>query len=176
MKIHHFETIESTHTYLKENYMNYEDGTVIIADYQTGGIGTHNRTWYSSKKNITMSILYKPTCSVDKLDNLTIDIANALKEMIFDMYEIKLDIKYPNDLYLNGKKIAGILTTINTLGEKINYLIISIGFNVNETDFPKEIDEIATSLKKEYGRDFDKEKIIEKIIKNINNLQSNCLI
>ena len=152
MKTHHFETIESTHTYLKENHMKYEDGTVIITDYQTAGIGTHNRTWHGSEKNITMSILYKPTCSVDKLDNLTIDIANVLKEMIYDMYEIKLDIKYPNDLYLNGKKIAGILTTINTIGEKINYLIISIGFNVNETDFPTEIEEIATSLKKEFGR------------------------
>lgn len=171
MKIQHFKTIESTHTYLKENYMNYEDGTIIIADYQTDGIGTHSRTWYSSQKNITMSILYKPTCNVDKLDNLTIDIANALKEMIYDMYEIELDIKYPNDLYLNGKKIAGILTTINTVGEKINYLIISIGFNVNETDFPKEIEEIATSLKKEYCRDFDKEKLIERIIKEIEKLK-----
>ena len=171
MKIQHFETIESTHTYLKENYMNYEDETVIIADYQTGGIGTHSRTWFSSKKNITMSILYKPTCSVDKLDNLTIDIANVLKEMIYDMYKIKLDIKYPNDLYLNGKKIAGILTTINTIGEKINYLIISIGFNVNETNFPSEIEEIATSLKKEYNNDFDKEKIVEKIIKKIEKLK-----
>lgn len=167
MKIHHFETIESTHTYLKDNYMNYEDGTVIIADYQTNGIGTHSRTWYSSKKNITMSILYKPICSIDKLDNLTIDIANVLKEMIYDMYKIILDIKYPNDLYLNGKKIAGILTTINTVGDKINYLIISIGFNVNETNFPKEIEEIATSLKKEYNKDFDKEKIVEEIIEKI---------
>jgi len=171
MKIHHFETINSTHTYLKENYMNYEDGSVIIADYQTDGIGTHSRTWFSSKKNITISILYKPTCSVDKLNNLTIDIANVLKEMIYDMYEINLNIKYPNDLYLNGKKIAGILTTINTLGEKINYLIISIGFNVNETDFPKEIEEIATSLKKEFSKDFDKEKIIKKIIEKINNIK-----
>lgn len=171
MKIYKFETIESTHTYLKENYMNYENGTVIIADYQTSGIGTHSRTWYSSKKNIIMSLLYKPTCSIDKLDNLTIDIANVLKKMIYDMYEIKLDIKYPNDLYLNGKKIAGILTTINTLGEKINYLIISIGFNVNETDFPEEVKEIATSLKKEFGRDFDKEKIIKEIIKKIEKLK-----
>ena len=151
--------------------MNYEDGTVIIADYQTNGIGTHSRTWYSSKENITMSILYKPTCSIDKLDNLTIDIANVLKEMIYDMYEIKLDIKYPNDLYLDNKKIAGILTTINTIGEKINYLIISIGFNVNETDFPEEITKIATSLKKEFSRDFDKGKIIEEIIEKINNIK-----
>ena len=171
MKIQHFETIGSTHTYLKDNYMNYEDGTVIIADYQTDGVGTHSRTWYSSKKNITMSILYKPTCSINKLDNLTIDIANSLQSMIWDMYEIKLDIKYPNDLYFNGKKIAGILTTINTLGEKINYLIISIGFNVNETDFPKELGEIATSLKEEFAKEFNKENLIKEIIKKIEKLR-----
>ena len=171
MKIHHFETIESTHKYLKENFMNYEDGTVIIADYQTDGIGTHSRTWYSSKKNITMSILYKPTCSIDKLDNLTIEIATSIQSMIWDMYKIKLDIKYPNDLYLNGKKIAGILTTTNTIGEKINYLIISIGFNVNETDFPEELEEIATSLKKELGSEFDKEELIKRIIEKIEKLR-----
>ena len=67
---------------------------------------------------------------------------------------------------LNKKKICGILTESNTIGNKINYVIISIGFNVNETEFG-EFNDIATSLKKEYQKEFDKEKIITNIINKI---------
>ena len=81
-----------------------------------------------------------------------------------------MQIKEPNDLILNNKKICGILTEVNTIGNEINYLIISIGFNVNETEFPKEVQDIATSLKKEYSKDFDKEILIEKIIEELENI------
>ena len=82
------------------------------------------------------------------------------------MYGYELRIKIPNDLMLNGKKICGILTEVHTQGEKIEYLLISIGFNVNETEFD-ELSDIATSLKKEYQKEFDREKIIINIINKI---------
>ena len=65
---------------------------------------------------------------------------------------------------LNKKKICGILTESNTIGNKINYVIISIGFNVNEDNFPNEIKDIATSLYKETGKKFNKQKITEDFI------------
>lgn len=68
------------------------------------------------------------------------------------------------------KKICGILTEINTISGKINYLIISLGFNVNEICFDEETIKIATSLKKEYNKNFDRKEIILKIIQNINNI------
>ena len=68
---------------------------------------------------------------------------------------------------LNNKKICGILTEISTMGEKINYLIISIGFNVNEDNFSTEIKDIATSLKNEFKRDFKREEIIIKFLENL---------
>lgn len=171
MKIKKYEEINSTHKYLKENYKKYENKTVIIAERQTAGIGTKGSSWYTgTNKNIAMSILYKPSCKISQLKGLTIEIAKILQKDIEELYNIKLEIKEPNDLMLNHKKISGILTEINTLGEKINYLIISIGFNVNETDFTSEIAEIATSLKKEYERDFDKEKIIKKFIESLENI------
>ena len=71
---------------------------------------------------------------------------------------------------LNNKKICGILTETNIIGDKINYLIISIGFNVNELQFPEEIENIATSLKKETGKEFDKEEIVQKIITSLENI------
>ena len=76
-------------------------------------------------------------------------------------------IKEPNDLFLNNKKICGILTEINTIGEKINYLLISFGFNVNEDEFSEETNNIATSLKKEYNKEFEREKIISCIIEKL---------
>lgn len=169
-KIKIYEEIPSTHLFVKENQHKLENGTVIIANKQTSGIGTHGRSWYTGSSNIAMSIIYKPNCDITKLDGITINIAKSIKEAINELYNIELQIKYPNDLLLNGKKLCGILTETNTISKKVNYLIISIGFNVNEINFDGKTKKIATSLKKEYKKDFDKEKIIYKIIEKIDKI------
>lgn len=165
-KLEYFEKISSTHKYAKEIAMQQDsDGKLIIAEMQTDGIGTKGRTWYTGKnKNIAMTIILKPQCKISKLEGLTIQIAECMKKAIYELYQIKLEIKRPNDLILNGKKICGILTQINTISEKINYLIISLGFNVNEDNFSEETQDIATSLKKEYNQNFEREEIIKKFI------------
>ena len=114
-----------------------------------------------------MTIILQPKCKITDLKNLTIEIANCMQKTIYDLFEIRLDIKEPNDLILNGKKISGILTEINTIGEKINYLLISIGFNVNEEFFSDDLKDIATSLKKEFDKDFSREEIIVSFIRNL---------
>lgn len=122
MTIEEYEEIESTHKYLKENQQKYKEKTVIIANRQTGGIGTKGRSWFTgSSKNIAMSILYRPMCDIKDLDGLTVEIAKKLQKEIQDLYDIKLKIKEPNDLMLNNKKICGILTETNIIGNKINY-------------------------------------------------------
>lgn len=167
-KIKYFDELPSTHLYVKENQDKLENGTVIIANKQTAGIGTHGRTWYTgSGDNIAMSMLFKPECDLSSLNNITVDVAQSIKKTIRNLYNIGLNIKYPNDLLLNGKKICGILTEINTISGKINYLIISLGFNVNEICFDEETIKIATSLKKEYNKNFDRKEIILKIIESI---------
>lgn len=171
LKIEKYEEIESTHIYLKENQQKYKEKTVIIADRQTGGIGTKGRSWFTgSNKNIAMSILYRPICDIKDLDGLTVEIARILKKAIYDLYNIELKIKEPNDLMLNNKKICGILTESNIIGKKINYLIISIGFDVNEIDFPENLENIATSLKKETGKEFNKQEIVQKFIHDLENI------
>ena len=171
MTIEEYEKIESTHKYLKENQQQYKEKTVIIAERQTGGIGTKGRSWFTgSNKNIAMSILYRPICNIKDLEVLTVKIAKIIQQEIQNLYKIELKIKEPNDLMLNNKKICGILTETNIIGNKINYLIISIGFNVNETDFPEELENIATSLKKETGKEFDKQEIIQIFIKALENI------
>ncbi len=164
-KINYYKEIESTHLHAKE--IQNKGDAVLIAEVQTAGIGTKGRKWHTGEnKNIAMTIIKHPKCKISKLEGLTIKIAKDIKEVIKEMYGYELQIKIPNDLMLNNKKICGILTEVHTQGEKIEYLLISIGFNVNETEFG-EFNDIATSLKKEYQKEFDKEKIITNIINKI---------
>ena len=148
------------------------DGKIIIAEVQTAGIGTKGRKWYTGEgKNIAMTIILHPTCKIEELEGLTIKIAKSIQKAIYELYSYKLEIKKPNDLILNGKKICGILTEIHTMGEKINYLLISFGFNVNEDGFSEETKEIATSLKKEFNKEFKREEIIIKIIDKLEEIE-----
>ena len=171
--IEYYKEINSTHLYAKEiANKNKENGKLIIAEIQTGGIGTKGRKWHTGKnKNIAMTLILKPTCKIEELSNLTIDIAKVIQKTINDLFKIKLEIKYPNDLLLNGKKICGILTEISTIGEKINYLLISLGFNVNEENFNDEIVNIATSLKREYKKEFSREEIISNFLENLEKIE-----
>ena len=168
-KIEYFKEISSTHKYAKEIATQADnDGKLIIAEHQTAGIGTNGKTWYTGEsKNIAMTIILKPKCKISELKGLTIEIAKCMQRAIYDLYGYRLKIKEPNDLILNNKKICGILTEINTMSEKINYLLISLGFNVNENEFSEETKNIATSLKKEFGKEFVREDIIIKFIENL---------
>lgn len=165
-KIKYFEEIESTHLYAKQ--IEKQGDFIIIAEKQTAGIGTKGRRWYTGTgKNIAMTIIKHPTCKIEKIEGLTTKIAESIRDVIKELYGYELKIKIPNDLILNNKKISGILTEIHTQAEKIEYLLISIGFNVNEDYFDEEIEKIATSLKREYKKEFDREIIVIKIINKI---------
>lgn len=169
-QIQYFEEIQSTHLYAKKLAIENQhiEEITILADKQTGGIGTKGRHWYTGKgKNIAMTIILKPECSIHQLETLTVTIAKCMQKAIYELYAIPLEIKEPNDLLLYHKKIAGILTEVNTRGETINYLLISIGFNVNEEVFTDETEEVATSLKKEYKKDFDREYILINFLENL---------
>ena len=166
--IEYYQEIDSTHNYAKRTIDKQKDKTVIIAEKQTGGIGTKGRKWHTGEgKNIAMTIVLKPGCDIKQLDGYTVKKAQEIKKSIKELYGYELEIKEPNDLMLNGKKICGILTEIHTIGEKVKYIILSFGFNVNEDDFSEEINDIATSLKKEFKKEFSREDIICNIINKL---------
>lgn len=162
----YYEQINSTQEKAKKMLCeNIENGSLIIADSQTNGIGTKGRNWYSGDyKNILMTMVIYPNCNIQNLNGLTMQIAKSMKDTIKELYDIQINIKEPNDLMLRDKKIAGILTQSATYKELAKYILIGIGFNVNEVDFSDEIANIATSLKKEYLRDFEREEIIVRFI------------
>lgn len=168
-QMQYYKELGSTQDKAKELVnLNVANGTIVITENQTKGKGTKGRTWYSSMgKNITMTIIIYPNCIIDKLDGITLRIAEIMQNVILKLYNIKLEIKLPNDLMLYNKKIAGILTETKILKNEVQQLLIGIGFNVNETEFSKETINIATSLKKEYNKEFSIEDIIISFIEEL---------
>ena len=116
-----------------------------------------------------MTIVLFPNCPVGALKHVTIQIAEAMQTTIQELYGISLQIKYPNDLLLQGKKIGGILTQASSLQNTVNELFIGIGFNVNQEEFSDAIGQEATSLKKEFGQSYEREEIVQRFIENLEN-------
>lgn len=159
----HFEVIDSTQKYIKENLIkNMPNGTIVIADTQSSGIGTQGRKWFTgdNNENIAMSFVLYPETDIKKISNLTKLIAECIINTVKKLYGYELKIKVPNDIICNEKKIAGILTESSSIGEKVKKIIIGIGFNVNQMEFPEDLKDLATSLKKEFSKNFSKEEII----------------
>ena len=132
-----------------------------MADIQTAGKGTHGRIWHTDEKgNIAFSFYIQTNCEIERLDGLTIDIAKILVDMFREKYKINIQIKEPNDLMINNKKIGGILTQGKINGKYIKYLVIGIGININKKYFTNDIKDIATSIKNEFKVNIDREEVI----------------
>lgn len=146
------------------------DGTLVIAEEQTNGRGRLARNWHSPKyTGIWMSLVLRPKLPPAKAPQFTLIAAVAVARAIEDICEISPDIKWPNDLLLNGKKITGILTELQADSDKINAIIMGIGMNVNqkEQDFPKELHNIATSLAIETGKEISRSELVKRILENL---------
>lgn len=166
-QLEYFDEIDSTQVEAKRNVAKYKNGTVIMADMQTAGKGTHGRVWHTKTDNIAMTIILKPEINIRRLEGFTVAIAEKIQQAIKELYGIELEIKLPNDLLLNKKKICGILTEVVTIKEIAKEIFIGIGFNVNEKDFSSDISNIATSLYKETKQVYCRENIICKILENL---------
>lgn len=168
-KIVNFETIDSTNDYAKKVALQELEGTVIISEEQTKGKGRIGRQWHSkSKEGIWMSIILKPKIVSQKAPFITL-IAGASIAKALNNLGIETTIKWPNDIIINNKKIAGILTELSAEIERINYIILGIGINVKTMEFSQEISEIATSLYKE-GHKISRVDIVRNILEEFEKL------
>lgn len=159
----YFSSIDSTQ---KEIWRRIEantanNGELVFANIQTSGIGTHGRVWHTDEENnIAFSFYIKTDCNLGKMYGVTKQIAVIMQDILRDLYNIEIQIKEPNDLMINNKKLGGILTESKVSGNVLKYLVIGIGINTYKTKFTDDIKDIATSIKKEYGIDADNEMII----------------
>ena len=140
-------------------------GYLLIAEEQTAGKGRRGRSWESPKgKNIAMSLCLEPQISINHVAGLTLVMALAAAKAIKKVTGICPQIKWPNDLVINGKKICGILTEFFAKPEGYA-VIVGVGINVNTEEFPEEIRDTASSLKKENGKEISREQLILAVMK-----------
>ena len=170
----HFSSIDSTNKYLKENFENLDDFTVVSADYQTQGKGRNDRHWIADKKeNLLFSLLIKNENIIKDGAFLSLIAAVSIGEVLERYNLSNVMIKWPNDIYANDKKIAGILLE----GSLPNYLIIGIGINVNQKQFIGEYRQKPTSMFLETNKSIDinelKEDVYKTLFDNLNNSSFN---
>ncbi len=172
-----FERLDSTNEYMQNvlRHKNLSEGTVVWTNFQTHGKGHDKNIWESDEgKNLLMSILLKPN-AFDAADQFQISrvISLALVDLI-KKYCKPVSIKWPNDILVGKKKIAGILIENTILNGKISESIAGIGLNINQVNFPVYIPD-PTSLKKEAGCQFDILNILNDLIHHIEERYSSLL-
>lgn len=166
-EIQYFDQIDSTNTKAKElAEKGYPSGTLVVADKQSAGKGRRGRSWESpSGSGIFMTLMIKPEINPNNASMLTLVAALAVARAISEVTKLNAQIKWPNDIVINGKKICGILTEMSAQFDYINHIVIGIGINVHNETFPEEINHIASSLMLESnGGHFHRADIIEKIL------------
>ncbi|GIN60767.1 bifunctional ligase/repressor BirA [Robertmurraya siralis] len=173
-QIHYKESVDSTQKVAHRLGMeNALEGTVVIADEQIGGKGRMDRRWHSPKHTgIWMSVILRPQIPLSMAPQLTLLTAVAVAQAIVENTGLEPQIKWPNDLLVNGKKVTGILTELQAEADRINSVIIGIGINVNQavTDFPEGLRAVATSLSIEKGELINRASLIQTIFLKLEKL------
>lgn len=156
------DTIGSTNDYAKSvAHEDESDKTVIISDEQTLGKGRLGRTWESEKgTGIWMSIILKPSIEPAEAPKITQIAAAAMTLAIEEVTKEEVKIKWPNDLILSKRKVCGILTEMSAELGGINYVVVGIGVNVNQSYFADEIKDKATSIKQVVGELVSRKEIV----------------
>ncbi|MFZ7134077.1 MAG: biotin--[acetyl-CoA-carboxylase] ligase [Eubacteriales bacterium] len=169
-EIYYFDELDSTNSYAKNLPDNFiKEGIVVLTEYQSKGRGRFNRHWVSPKyKGLYFSFILKPNISFDNIGHLTILFALAVCKTLEDHTKKTFEIKWPNDILYQGKKVCGILTEVNGEIDAIRHVIVGVGINVNSDigDFDEDIRHKATSLKIITESKVDRILLLSEIINN----------
>ena len=169
--IRHFENAPST-TWVAKDLCQKEsldklDGTVIIAEEQTGGFGRLGRAWFSPKGGIWTTLILRPKIPIDSLFFITMAGSIAVARTIRQMYNIGALIKWPNDIYIGDKKISGLLLELSAEADQIHYCLLGIGIDANlkPEEFQDGIKTPVTSLNAETGENINRAEFLANVLK-----------
>jgi BirA family transcriptional regulator, biotin operon repressor / biotin---[acetyl-CoA-carboxylase] ligase len=172
--IHYKETVDSTQRVAHRiAYEQGQEGTIVVAEEQISGRGRMDRKWHSPKfTGIWMSIILRPKIPLAKAPQLTLIAAVAVVQAIEELTVLTPQIKWPNDILINGKKMTGILTELQAEADQINSVIIGMGININHTleDFPLELQGSATSIAIEQGSKISRATFIRAVLTHLEKL------
>jgi BirA family biotin operon repressor/biotin-[acetyl-CoA-carboxylase] ligase len=165
-KIVYFEKIDSTNIYAKKLAKDSVlEGCVVVADIQEKGRGRKDRLWSSPEGGLWFSVILYPRIPPQNAMIITMAASVSIVEAITKNTKLKPVIKWPNDVLVNGKKICGILTELDAEMDQINYAVIGIGINVNNS-ISKELYDIATSLKIQIKKNCSRVELLADILNN----------
>ncbi len=171
-KIIHYFRIDSTNSAALEvastDPASAPHGTVIVAEEQTAGRGRFGRDWYSEKSSgIYVSIILRPQLSPAAAPALTLMAGVAGSAVLRAATALEVDIRWPNDLLIGGRKLAGILTEMSAEVDRLHVVVIGMGINVNHSQMPDELKPIATSMRMETGRIHSRSNLLVSLLKQI---------
>lgn len=160
------EEIDSTNEYAKRiAKTGAKHGTIVLARKQSAGKGRLGRGFESNEdKGIFMSMILRPDIEPIAAARLTLVAAAAVRQAIKQVCSLECDIKWPNDIVADGRKVCGILTEMSTENGNIKYVIVGIGINVTNELFKEELSQVATSILMLTGKIYDREVLMWKII------------
>ncbi len=147
-----------------------KEGTIIVAENQTRGRGRREKKWLCPMgTSILASIILHPQIEIKKAGILTLLSAVSVARAIHNLTNLQAFIKWPNDVVINNKKVCGILAETRLDKDKINFIVIGMGINVNihKSQMPKEIEEIATSLSIELGNDISRVYLLQEVLRQL---------
>ncbi len=166
MEIKRFSQLKSTNLKAKElASKGAEPWTVVVTEKQTAGYGRKRSGWFSPKGGLYFSVIL-PKSQIEDLQTITILAAFIVAKVIKGKFNLEPFIKLPNDVWVSGKKIAGILTE-NIIGSEVKLSVMGIGLNTNVGKFEKELENSATSLRIETGKETDNEQIMVEILQGL---------
>lgn len=161
------DVVDSTNDEMRRNANTHQEGDILIADKQSAGKGRLGRMFHSPKHNgIYMSIFLKPTFPIHKLLKITACTSCAVYDAIKKLYGIDSAIKWVNDIYINDKKIAGILceASLEMNTASLEYMIIGIGINVHDYEMPKELSDTASSIESHSEQVISRNQLVSEIL------------
>ncbi len=165
----HFDSLESTNAEaINQVKRGAGEGFCVVANQQTAGRGRHGRIWISEKDaGLYFSIVLQPKIETKFLPLITLMTAIAVSDALENLYALKSDIKWANDIHIKGKKICGILAEMTEANKTIS-IIVGIGINLTSSNFPAEIADIATSIEAETNKIADKAELLNSLTRFIN--------
>ena len=171
INITHFDSVGSTNDIAASMAREgAPEGSVIVADEQTAGRGRFNRSWISSGgKGLWMSLVLKPPVQAEKVAQLTMVAAMAVADAVKVLYDAELQMKWPNDLLLNGRKVCGILCESALKGDKIEYVIAGIGINFRSAEIHGPMQLSAAYLEEVTSGQVDRDVLLKQILKEFGN-------
>ena len=166
--LHYFSVGSTNDVAMRQAGRGAAHGTVVVAEAQTAGRGRFGRTWYSEKSSgLYLSVILRPALSPAAAPLLPLLTGVAAQDAIESVTKLRPDIRWPNDLLVGKKKICGILTEMSAELDRLHYVVLGIGINVNHRRIPNPLSAIATSLRLECGKEFSRVTLLVALLRSL---------